>query len=53
MPSSRGNKQPVPPWRAFVFEQFEPTRKSLDWFARARRRADDRLLTLANPVLAL
>jgi D-3-phosphoglycerate dehydrogenase len=31
MPSQQGTARTIAPWRALVFEQFEPTGKSLDW----------------------
>jgi hypothetical protein len=31
MPSDEGTARTIAPWRALVFEQFEPTAKSLDW----------------------
>jgi D-3-phosphoglycerate dehydrogenase len=31
MPGHDATGRPVPPWRALVFEQYEPTGKSLDW----------------------
>jgi len=31
MPDERADRGPPRPWRAFVFERFEPSEKSLDW----------------------
>ena len=31
MPDHDATGRPVPPWRALVYEQYEPTGKSLDW----------------------
>ena len=43
MPGHDATGRPIPPWRALVYEQYEPTGKSLEWL---RERGGDLTLGL-------